>query len=255
MIKDIISNSEITTFTSPEKISLSEYQKAMPGPVSNAGGEVPVHFIMNQTGNIYYACTSEQLMERSKDLFDSVTVLFAAMTRALSLQNKTLFDYAAWSNLIRSTGYFVEVQKFRSMLNIKSGALTVDTQIVQTLLPGLTSGNSMNIAKGVLSALSGEFSAEGVGEDTQLAHILFICEELFGAPSVTVRLFYASKKTHKTVTQSPCHKSVQVSYEQLQEANTFLFVDPDAIAKFAKKFIDEPEEYRQLIERLKEMVK
>ena len=113
----------------------------------------------------------------------------------------------------------------------------------------------MNIAKGVLSALSGEFSAEGVTEDTQLAHILFICEELFGAPSVTVRLFYASKKSHKDLIQSTCHQPDDAAFEQLQEARTFLFISPDAIAKFAKRFIDEPKEYTQLIEHMRMMVK
>lgn len=255
MIKDLIKNNNITTFTAPETTTLGEYNYIMHQRDSNDGsGEVPVSFIMNQTGNIYYATTSQQMQERTKDLFDSVTVLFAAMTRALGLTGHSLFDYSAWSDLIRKSGFFVEVQKFRSMLAIKSGSLSVDTQIVQNLLPGLTSGNSMNIAKGVLSSLSGEFSREGVDEDTQIAHILFICEELFGAPSVTVRVFYASKKSHKTVTSSPCHKSVQTSYEQLQEANTFLFVDPDAIARFAKKFSESPEDYANLIEQLKGLI-
>lgn len=255
MKSNMIKNDCVGEFTSPEKTTLSEYNRCIRGLDLDSslenGGEIPVNFIMNQTGNIYYASTSEIMQQKTKDLFDSVTVLFAAMTRALTLTNHTLFDFDAWNKMIGNTGYFVEVQKFRNILNIKSGSLTVDTQIVQSLLPGLTSGNSMQIAKGVLSALNGEFSREGVEEKTKIAHILFICEELFGAPSVIVRLFYASKESHKMVTSSPCHKSVQVSYEQLQEASTFLFVDPDAISKFAKKFSEEPEDYTKLIEMLK----
>ncbi len=88
----------------------------------------------------------------------------------------------------------------------------------------------------------------------QIGHLLFICEELFGAPSVTVRLFFASKKSHSTFTNSPCHKSVSTTFEQLQEANTYLFVSPESIAEYAKRFTEQPEEYLNLIERFKEMI-
>jgi hypothetical protein len=212
--------------------------------------EKPVQFRMNQTGNIFYATTSPELQEKSKALFDSVTVLFAAMTKALADKGKDLFDYPAWSAVIGRSGYFVEVQKFEKRLNIDSGSLTIDTQIVQQLLPGLKAGSSMEIAKGVLGALNGKFSAETTTETTKIGHLLFICEELFGAPSVTVRLFFASKTSHTTITSSPCHKSASQKLEQLQQANTFLFVDPDTIANFAGKFARSNEEYKKLVEQL-----
>ncbi|HHR5702737.1 TPA: Zygote formation protein zyg1, partial [Klebsiella michiganensis] len=184
-----------------------------------------------------------------------VTVLFAAMTAALHETKKSLFDYEAWSNLIGGSGFFVEVQKTRNMMTIKNSGVTVNTQIIQQLLPGLSGGSAMEIAKGVLSAVNGEFQAVERDENAKLGHILFICEELFGAPSVTVRLFFASKKSHSAITQSPCHKSVTTTFEQLQESNTFLFVSPDTIAKYAKLFTEQPEEYTNLIGRLKELIK
>ncbi|MCU6339100.1 Zygote formation protein zyg1 [Enterobacter quasiroggenkampii] len=223
---------------------------------SNDRGDIEkdAQFRMNQTGNIFYVSTSPELTEKTKKLFDSVTVLFAAMTAALNASEKSLFDYEAWRSVIGKSGYFVEVQKTRNMLAIKNSGITVNTQIVQQLLPGLTSGNAMEIAKGVLSAVNGEFQASERAEDAKIGHLLFICEELFGAPSVTVRLFYASKKSHSTVTSSPCHKSVSTTFEQLQEANTFLFVSPDSIAEYAKRFTDQPEEFVNLIERFKDMI-
>ena len=256
MLTEMKKNSPVFKFTSPEKTTLSEYLRIFKTQENkdNVGGETPVNFIMNQTGNIYYATTSEVMQERTKELFDCVTVLFAAMTRALALSNKTLFDYDAWEKMISSTGFFVQVQKFSNTLTIKSGSLSVDTQIVQNLLPGLTAGRSMQIAKDVLNALSGEFTRSQEDDKAKIAHLLFICEELFGAPSVTVRLFYATKESHKKVTSSPCHKSVQTSFEQLQEASTFLFVDPAAWSKYGVILNQEPEEYTRLIERLKSYV-
>ncbi|MFQ8718651.1 MAG: hypothetical protein ACLR9W_13555, partial [Enterobacter hormaechei] len=42
--------------------------------------EKDAQFRMNQTGNIFYVSTSPELTEKTKKLFDSVKVLFAAMT-------------------------------------------------------------------------------------------------------------------------------------------------------------------------------
>jgi len=224
---------------------------------TNTGdSEQSVLFRMNQTGNIYYATTTPQLNEETKKLFDSVTVLFTAFTKALRDNGFTLFDYEAWTNLIGKSNYFVEVQKFQKNLEIKSGTMSIDTQIVEQLLPGLT-GSSLGIAKNILSALSGEFASSSADEETKIGHILFICEELFGAPSVTVRLFFASKKSHKETISNPCYKATHTSFEQLQESNTFLFVSPDTIAEFAAKFDPEkvPEDFNNLIKHLSDLIK
>lgn len=216
--------------------------------------EEKVKFRLNQTGNIFYATTTRELQKDTRDLFNSVTVLFAAMTKALADKNKTLFDYAAWTSLIAKSGYFIEVQKFEQHLVIESNSLTIDTQVVQQLLPGLKGGDSMRIAKSVLSAINGTYSSKAANDNTKLGHILFICEELFGAPSVTVRLFFASKATHEKITASPCHKTTSTRIEQVQEANTFLFVSPDSIAQFAGRFGAQPESYTKLIEKLRGLI-
>jgi hypothetical protein len=222
---------------------------------SNGDIEKDAMFRMNQTGNIFYVSTTPELTQKTKDLFDSVTVLFSAMTAALHEAKKSLFDYESWSDVIGGSGFFVEVQKTRNSMTIKNNGVTVNTQIIQQLIPGLTGGSAMEIVKGVLSAVNGEFQATERDENAKLGHILFICEELFGAPSVTVRLFYASKKSHSVITQSPCHRSVSTTFEQLQESNTFLFISPETIAKYSKVFTEQPEEYKNLIERLKNMIK
>lgn len=219
-------------------------------PEGDGDGEMPVNFRLNQTGNIFYSTTSPVLQEQTKKLFDSVTVLFSAMTKALSEKKKTIFDYDAWSSIVAKSGYFVEVQKFEKFLVIENSALSIDTQMVQQLLPGLKSGSSMEIAKTILSAFSGTFSSGKVDEKTRVGHMLFICEELFGAPSITVRIFYASKESHTSVTASPCHRRTNTKIEQLQQANTFLFVSPEAIAEFAEKFDVKTPAYQNLVNEL-----
>lgn len=216
--------------------------------------EESVHYRMNQTGNIFYSTTSQSIQDKTKEMFDSISVLFAAMTAAMAKNDKDLFDYDAWGKLIRGTGYFIEVSKLEKTLTIKNNSISIDTQIIQDLIPGLKSGNSMEIAKGVLSSISGTYAAGGTHEASKFGHILFICEELFGAPSVTVRLFFGSKDSHSKVTSSPCHSTTSVTIEQKQEADTFLFVSPDTIAKFASTFGDHPQAYTDLIDKLSKLI-
>jgi hypothetical protein len=225
------------------------------GDGDNGDMEKIVHYRMNQTGNIFYSTTSDEVQGETKKLFESVTVLFAAMTAALRGKEKTLFDFEAWSSVIGQSGYFVEVQKYQKILQIKSGSVEINTQIVQQLLPGLKTSSSMDIAKNVLSALNGEYGGESTNETTKFGHLLFICEELLGAPSITVRLFYATKATHKVLTRSPCHKSATESFEQQQDANTFLFVSPQSIAEFSEQFNTSPTEYKSLISKLSSFIK
>jgi len=270
MNSSILNNKKLTTFIDAGTTNLKNFDfvskelneqkvksqilknvESMPSAPELDDSEKEVQFRLNRTGNIFYSSTSAVLQDDTKDMFDSVTVLFAAMTKAISDKGKSLFDYNTWSQMISKTGYFVEVQKFEKNLEIKSNSVTIDTQVVQGLIPGLTSGSSLEIAKSVLNALNGEFKISSTDESTKLGHLLFICEELFGAPSVTVRLFFASKKSHTKVTSSPCHKSTSMTFEQLQEANTFLFVSPPTIKKYASDYGDHPEEYSKLIEKLK----
>ncbi len=210
---------------------------------------------INQTGNILFVLTSPELTIRTKKLFASVAALFAAMSSAMNQSGRSLFDYEAWRSLVGKSGFFVEVQKNRNLLTIKNSGVNVNTQIIQQLIPGLSSGSAMAIAHGVLSAVKGDIKEAEHDENAKRGHLLFICEELFGAPSVTVRLFYASKKSHRALSQPGYDKSVTATFEQLQEAHTFLFVSPDAIAEYDTIFTAQPARYKNLIERFKKMVK
>src|SRR5580698_10488765 len=264
------SETKINAFVDAGSVPLPDYviisealnkQRASPRALRAAPDGPPrdieqtVAFRLNQTGNIFYAITSKELAQDAKDLFASVTVLFAAMTTALSKKKKDLFDYDAWGDIIRQSGFFIEVEKFSKELTIEDHSVTIDTQIVQQLLPALKEGNSMEIAKGVLSALNGKYSVNTFKEDSKFGHLLFICEEIMGAPSVTVRLFFATKKTHQVLTGSPCHQSASKKFEQSQQADTFLFVDPATIAKFAGKFATASTEYASLIDKLASTIK
>lgn len=268
MANSMPSETKINTFVDAGSTPLPQYafvsealntRRASPRAFAAApdqpDSEASVQFRLNQTGNIFYATSSKELAQESKDLFNSVTVLFSAMTAALSKKGKDLFDYDVWGSVIKQSGFFIEVQKFQKELTIENNSVTIDTQVVQQILPGLKSGNSMDIATSVLSALSGKYSVDKFDAKSKFAHLLFICEELFGAPSVTIRLFFASKESHKLLTSSPCHKSASSKIVQTQQADTFLFVDPKTIAKFSAQFAASNPDYEALIAKLQTYIK
>lgn len=60
----------------------------------------------------------------------------------------------------------------------------------------------MNISKEVLSSLNTSFISSSREEETNLAHLLFICEELFGTSRISLRLFKTSKKIVSSVTET-----------------------------------------------------
>lgn len=217
--------------------------------------ELKVHFRLNATGNVWYATTTKanSLGEDTKELFNSVLVLYAAMTKAMAEANKSLFDFDEWSKMIRKSGFFIEVGKVQKHLSIGSATISVDTQILSQLLQGIDKAPSaMQIGKDILSALNGEYSGKSKKEDAKMGHLLFICEEIMGASSVSVRLFFADSKQMEVMTKSPCHKSTSESYEQEQRIDTFRFVSPEQISKYAKKFkVDDPD-YLALVQKLRE---
>lgn len=220
-----------------------------------ASAEANVTFRLNQTGNIFYATTSNgEVAEGTKELFDSVTVFFSALTKALASKNKSLTDYDAVTKIIRGSGFFVEVQKFETELKIKQSSVEVNTQIIQQLLPGVTSGDGLVIAKAALSALGEGFAHQSEDSHSTLCHLLFICEEIFGAPSVTVRVFYASKDSHTWVVKSGCGSVSHADFTQKQQADTFLFVSPEKIKQYTGQFVESRPEQDQLVETLSKMI-
>lgn len=216
-------------------------------------GELRVNYRLNATGNIWYSTTSkaESLSDETKALFNSVSVLLAAMTKAMAQANKSLFDFDDWSKLIRKSGYFIESGKVQKHISIEATTVTVDTQILSQLLPGIDKAPSaMQIGKDILSALNGEYGGMQKKDDAKMAHLLFICEEILGEASVSIRLFFADSKQMELMTKSPCHKSSTESYEQEQRIDTFLFVSPEQISKYAKDFENDDPAYVALIQKL-----
>ena len=220
-------------------------------------GEVQKYFTLNQTGNIMVSSTVENEKDVSDDVkqvFRKAIVFFGAWTAALAKAGKTLYDYEAITQMIEKSGFFVQVHGEDRSFVSESGSITLDTQIVSSVLGGFASmggTTALSIAQTVLGSLGSKLKLSGSStQDTnKIAHLLFVCENLMGMPILNVLLFNTSASQTKTVTGSNCHSSVAQGLTMTYHQDAFMFVDPDYIDKFTSAFQTNPE-YDALIQKL-----
>lgn len=217
-----------------------------------------VLFRLNLTGNIFYATTSrlDSLNEETHDLFEAVMVMFAAMTKALAEEGRSLFDFHDWSRLLNRSGFFVQVDTVKKPLTILANDVTVGRQILTQLLPGIEKSQMATaIGKEVLGALSGEYlSGKGKG-GLRLGHLLFMCEEIMGVSSVSIRLFSADLDQMAVMSAVPCHKTSPVAYSQVQRVDIFQFVSPGQVSQYAKDLREDNEGYHALVDDLRKSLR
>lgn len=214
--------------------------------------ESPVYFRLNQTGHVYYATSSLDLKDETREQFGKVLTFFGALTAAREKLNKTLFDYETVLHLIQKSNLFAATGKTTDVVSIKKNDVAVNLQIVTSLLPGIVGGASLMVAKQVLSGLNAEFTSGSRDANTEICHLLFICEELFGAASVSFKLFRASQKSHEKVTKSSCHKTAQEDFEFTQSTDTFIFLPTGDVGKRVNDLISDSKKQNELVAALLE---
>lgn len=120
--------------------------------------EVPAtkEFVVNATGNLFVATTlnggidgDSTISEEAKTAFGQVSVFFAAMTKAMAEEGKTLFDYKSINNVVSTSGLFVKVTDSNVRFTSKAWGVKLGNQLVQTLF-GL-SGSLGSIGKSLMN--------------------------------------------------------------------------------------------------------
>lgn len=208
-------------------------------------------FRLNRTGNILYATTNPELQQETRYLFDSVTVLFSAMTKALSLTNKDLFSRTAWKKMIERSGFFAAVQQFHQTIENTETNVAINTQVVSRMIPGIVQGGpSMTIAKSVMGVIDGKYRVASSEEKSEMAHVLFICEEIFGAPLVTVRIFNFDEHTVVNEAEVSCGSATVNTFKLNLTADSYLFVSPEVIQRHAGRLTEQSEAYNLLVKDL-----
>lgn len=237
-------------------------------PVSNHTSNIPAtkQFVVNATGNLFIATTlsspdtPEDISEEAKKAFGQVSVFFAALTKAMSESGKSLYDYDALNNLIKGSGLFVNMVKSTVQFESKSWGVTFSNQLIQTFL-GL-SGNLAAIAQSLRSLIA-SVGSEGIkvaksssSSEAKVGTIIFVCEYLMGAVSITPLVFSIdAKKYEKELSAGPCFKASSNSKSLDIDKEVHLFVPPEFIEHASKlnEAMSDPE-FNNLVESMKRSI-
>lgn len=203
-------------------------------------------FAVNATGNLFVASTlnaggtgtggNTGLTEEAQKAFSQVSVFFAAMTKAMNESGKNLYDFDALNNLIQQSGLFVNMTKSDVQYNSTSFGLTFGSQLIQALL-GL-SGDLSSIANALTSLISEvgkqgiSISADSTSKTSKVGTIVFVCEYLLGAVSITPIAIYADVKSNKAnFSAGPCFKTSRTKTSWNLSKEVYLFVPPEFMSQ------------------------
>ena len=207
-------------------------------------------YTFDELGHIMVAVTSDGEIETEiKKTFQNVLVFFGIITAALAKKGKMLFDYKALNSLISKSGIFIDVNKEQAHYESNSTEVALNTHIIQSMLGAGITGGALEIAKRTLNAIGNQItmSHSSGGAESEVAHILFVCESLMGMPIVSVSLYHTKANQEQWKNETNCSK---VSHSEVKfdyEADHYLFVNPEYIQKFTKDF-KESSEYTKLID-------
>jgi len=237
-------------------------------PTSSKQVNIPAtkQFVVNATGNLYVATTlsspdtPQNISKEAEEAFGQVSVFFAALTKAMSDSGKSLFDYDALNKLINGSGLFVSVTKSEVEFESSSWGVTFSNQLIQTLL-GL-SGNLAAITQSLRSLIASvgktgiAIKGEKGHEAKRVGTIVFVCEYLMGAVSITPIVFSIDKeKNSKALETGPCFNANSEKMTLNINKEVHLFVPPKFIHHAAElnEAMTDPE-FNNLVESMKRSI-
>nr|WP_299384787.1 hypothetical protein [Allomuricauda sp.] len=234
------------------------------------------HYVFNETGNIMIASTepiTSDIDPNAKALFEEVAVFFAALTKAITSTKRpgatapykptdyyTIYDYVPLENIVNRSGLFVNVHREDLTYSLTSTTVSINLQFVEALLGvALTDGVGAEALMNTLKAMGKQatFSYNRTKKTQKIGNILFVCEYLLGMPIVSVLYFYLDEEdTHTVVKFSPCFTAVHDDKSMTVHKDTFLFVVPSWIRKYAGDLssIANDVEYKKLVNELESFI-
>ena len=205
-------------------------------------------FAVNATGNLFVATTlnggasgDAEVSAEAKKAFGQVSVFFAAMTEAMAKNGHSrLYDYETIDKVVSGSGLFVKVTDSQVNFTSQSVGLQFGADLIETLF-GL-SGGLGNIAKSLSDMIMGigkeaktiTVSENSENTDKQVGTIIFICEYLLGAVSITpIVLCIDAKDAAEAFAAGPCLKGNRHTQSIKIEKQVYSFVAPELISQAA----------------------
>ncbi|WP_299948865.1 hypothetical protein [uncultured Ruegeria sp.] len=248
-------------------IAPTKLQKPQPDPFNL---QAEKRYVFNETGNIMMASTeigSEEISQEVRDVFAEVSVYFAAMTRAMSttINPKTgsfysIYDYEAIEGIVAGSGLFIQVSEEDITHEMSSWGVTVSKELIEGLLGLATGSGEMAFAQAMVSSIGKrglQISGKNNKSDGRVGTIVFVCEYLMGMPVVSALVCYVdSKIASQSFTLGPCIKEQSSSLHLLLHKDTYMFVTPKFIRKYAGDLlsVESDLEYLELVDFLQDLV-
>lgn len=264
-------SNDSSSVTPPQGDIVSDAETRATNITTGKSSEIPAtkQFVVNATGNLFVATTlnggdaeTATISGEAEEAFGQVSVFFAAMTKAMSEADANLYDYNAIDALVSSSGLFVKVTESDVIFKSSQWGLSLGAQLIQTLL-GL-SGNLAAIGKSLMDMIVGmgkasgsiDFSGDTSDKKTRVGTIIFVCEYLLGAISITPIVFSVDAKEADGIWKAgPCLKAERKEHTINILKSVYLFVPPSFIKHAASlnEAMSDPE-FNNLVESMKSVI-
>lgn len=202
--------------------------------------EIAKYYTFNETGNIMMANTigaSAEIEESVRTVFSEVSVFFAAMTKALSSENLSLYDYTALEKIIDRSGCFIRVLEQDIYHETNSWGANFSKELFQGLLGLATGAGALNFASAMISSIGKTgltISGESERKNDKVGNIVFVCEYLMGMPSVsTIVVNIDATSASNAYKAGPCFSAQRTSTKLKMHKDTYMFVTPTFIREYA----------------------
>lgn len=224
-------------------------------------------FTVNATGNLFIASTldgdndgSSNLSAEATQAFEEVSVFFAALTKAMAKQGKGVFDYESLKQIVSESGQFIQVTETDIDFKSSSWGVTFGNDLIKAVLGA--GGGLTVIAKSLMEMITGigaaagsiEVSGGSESDKSRLGTIIFVCEYLLGAVSITpVLVSVDAESAKKAFKAGPCLKTNKVAVEMKIRKSVYLFVPPAFVTRAASlNSAMHDSSFNQLVETLEE---
>lgn len=202
-------------------------------------------YAINATGNLFIATTlnggepgNAAISQEAQKAFEQVSVFFAAMTKAMREEGLSLYDTEGIDKIVSDSGLFVKVTESEVFFKSRAWGVHFGNELIQALL-GL-SGNLASIGKSLMDMVIGigkeakngiDVSGNTSGKKSSVSTIIFVCEYLLGAVSITpIVLSVDSKQTAAVYDIGPCFNMKNKGFSINILKQVYLFVPPSFVS-------------------------
>ncbi|MFA0960257.1 hypothetical protein AB9P05_00465 [Roseivirga sp. BDSF3-8] len=228
------------------------------------------YYVFNETGNIMMSSTDQNsavISDSVRDVFAEVSVVFAAMTKAMttSIDPATkkpyqLYDYEPLRQIIDGSGMFVQVTEESVQYSSESVGVQFSKELIEALLGLATGTGELAFASAMVQSMGNaglNISQNSSKTNAEIGNIIFVCEYLLGMPVISALVVHLdTKKNQQTLSVGPCVKESSTSTTLTMQKDTYLFVTPKFIKEYASDLmsVETSAEYSQFIDYLKGII-